>query len=283
MSLGRTSPTDKTEISDKYIDESFQEMLRIIREIAPYITTHAGVAKEIVFKDDQSPVTPHDIEVEKIISARMSETFPLIPVLGEEMGYDEYDLPEICWLVDPIDGTKYYISGDAKFTTMASLVRQGQVIAAIIYDPTKDDAYTAQVGRGAYKNGERIYLNTVPLPTTLYCKRAFVDRINTGLKEANIVVTAKNAEGGGGHGFIKVLDGTIAARVNMLGAGYLHDYAPGGFLVREAGGALIPIAGDTYTMHTRSFIACHPALESFFIAMRQQLRAAEQEEMQKKL
>lgn len=267
--------TNKTEISEQYIEESFAEMMRIIRKVGPYITEHAGKSKNVELKPDDSPVTPEDVEVEKIISTHMQETFPLIPVLGEESGYDEYNLPEVCWLVDPIDGTKYYISGDPQFTTMATLVERGQAIAAIIYDPTQDTMYAARKGKGAYKNNERIDLDAVPLPATLYCKQTFATRITDALKKEGIPVDAVNTEGGGGYGFIQVLDGAVAARVTMLGRGYLHDYAPAGLLVQEAGGVIVPIIDDVYTINTRSFVACHPGLKSFFEAMQYELRAAE--------
>jgi fructose-1,6-bisphosphatase/inositol monophosphatase family enzyme len=118
--------------------------------------------------------------------------------------------------------------------------------------------YTAQLGKGTYKNGERIRLTTKPLPPVALCKGVFIDELDTMLKPAG--VTCQEAPTGGGFGFTMVLDGLAAARFNMHSGGYTHDYAPGGLLVREAGGVLLPIAEDEYTFETRSFVACHPGL-----------------------
>jgi len=218
-----------------------------------------------------------------MICAHMREAAPLIPVFGEETGYDEYSLPEICWLVDPIDGTKSYIKGEAMFTTMAMLVRHGQTVAAIIYNPTTGEEYTAQLGRGAYRNDEPINLAKNNLPAILYCKQEFSELINKALRDAGIAVTTEPAPGGGGYGFTKVLDGTAAARANMLGGGQLHDYAPGGLLVQEAGGVNIPIQGDEYTMHMRSFVAAHPALAAVFADIKPAIQELEQQAKARKL
>lgn len=283
MSLEQTATIGGAGISDEYMDKSFTEMRRIIREVGPYITQRAGKASNIEVKSDGSPVTPDDIEVERIICVRMREVSPLIPVFGEETGYDEYNLPETCWLVDPIDGTKSYIKGEAMFTTMAMLVRQGQTVAAIIYNPTTREEYTAWQGKGAYRNNERITLTNNSLPATLYCKQEFSELIDKALRDAGIAVTTEPAPGGGGYGFTKVLDGTAAARANMLGGGQLHDYAPGGLLVQEAGGVNIPIQGDEYTMHMRSFVAAHPALAAVFADIKPAIQELEQQVKARKL
>jgi fructose-1,6-bisphosphatase/inositol monophosphatase family enzyme len=73
-----------------------------------------------------------------------------------------------------------------------------------------------------------------------------------------------------------VLDGKESARFNLLSGGYTHDYAPGGLLIREAGGVIIPVADDEYTYESRSFVACHPGLESLIRPHAKDLRELEQ-------
>jgi 3'-phosphoadenosine 5'-phosphosulfate (PAPS) 3'-phosphatase len=92
----------------------------------------------------------------------------------------------------------------------------------------------------------------------------FIKTLDEVLQPAGVI--CKSAPKGGGHQFLQVAEGEAAARFTLHGRGHTHDYAPGALLVREAGGAIIPVNDDTYTYKTRSFVACHPKLESLMQA-----------------
>jgi len=176
-------------------------------------------------------------------------------------------------LVDPIDGTKSFIENIPTFTCMAVLIQGGEAVASVIYNPSTDAMYTAQKGRGAYKNGVRLDLRSVTLPHMALCKGRFINTLNRILAPKG--VRCEYGPSGGGHGLTLVADGKVAARFNMLGGGYIHDYAPGALLVREAGGAILPVKDDIYTYECRSFVACHPDLEPLLLHRLLELRALE--------
>ena len=119
--------------------------------------------------------------------------------------------------------------------------------------------YSAQYGKGAHKIGVRLDLTKTPLAKVAYCKGRFFEALDAIL--APMDVTCENGPQGGGYGFTMVADGSAAARFNLLGGGYTHDYAPGALLISEAGGAIIPFKDDIYTYQARSFVVCHPDLE----------------------
>jgi len=244
-------------LTPEAIAEALVIVQDVFRQVRPLILKRAGKVGH-TDKLDGSPVTDTDVEVENIVLAELAQHFPDVPVFGEETGYAD-DLPAICWLVDPIDGTGSFIQNIPAFTTMAVLIQGGEALASVIYNPSTNSVYTAQKGRGAYKNGVRLDLQQAPLAPTALCKGRFIDALNALLEPKG--VTCQVGESGAGHGFSLVAEGLAAARFNLLGGGYIHDYAPGALLVREAGGAIIPIKEDIYTYTTRSFIACHPALE----------------------
>jgi fructose-1,6-bisphosphatase/inositol monophosphatase family enzyme len=256
-------PPEKQEIAEDWltpeaIDGSLQVVQDVFKRFRPVVLERAGKVSH-TDKQDGSPVTDTDMEIEVALQAELARRFPGMPVFGEETGYGK-DLPAAFWLLDPIDGTKSFIEGIPAFTGMAVLIQGGEAIASVIYNPSLDDMYIAQKGMGAYKNVTRLDLSKVPLPRVALCKDEFADEINSMLKPKGIV--CEQTPPGGGFGFTMVLDGQAAARFNLHSGGYTHDYAPGALLVREAGGVLLPVLDDVYTYETRSFVACHPELES---------------------
>lgn len=247
---------DSEPLIPEMINESFVLIQKVFRDNRAMILERAGhVSHES--KHDGSPVTDTDVEIEKALQVIMLQEHPSIPVFGEETGYKQ-ELPAACWLVDPIDGTKSFIEGVPTFTSMAALIVNGQTVASIIYNPSTDEMYAAQKGQGAYKNGERIDLSGVAYSTVALCKAELVEQLTAVVAECG--VACEPAPTGGGYGFTLVLDGTAAARFQIRGRGWIHDYAPGALLVQEAGGAIIPVRDEVYTYSSRSFVACHPGL-----------------------
>lgn len=260
-------------LTPEAITKALEVVQEAFRQVRPYILERAGKS-EYSDKEDGSPLTDADVAVEKILMESMTRQFPDVPVFGEESGYSA-DLPEACWLIDPIDGTKSFIRNDPAFVNMAVLIQGGEAVACAIYNVTLGDMYTAQKGMGAYKNGIKLDLTQVPVPHIAICKSSLTATIDEILKPKN--VTCEVGLAGGGYGFTMVADGQFAARFNILGGGYTHDYAPGALLVSEAGGAIIPIKDDVYTYETRSFVVCHPELEPLIRPQVQRLRALEAE------
>lgn len=248
---------NKLMVTEDTIRGSIEAVQEAFRQVAPLILSNAGQAKS-ADKPDGSPVTETDLAAEKQIIEFLNRHFPGLPVVGEETGYDINNLPESCWLIDPIDGTRSYIKNIPAYTSMGVLLHRGRAEASVIYNPSSKDMYVAWAGRGAFKNGNKLDLLRVPLPSIMYCKEQFVEKMNDYFASGHVI--AQSAPSGAGEAFSLVASGQSAARFQLLPGGYLHDYATGALLVREAGGDLIPILEDNYTYRTRSFVACHPGL-----------------------
>lgn len=261
------------------IDGSLVIIQEVFRRFRPTVLERAGKSAYISKEKDGSPVTDTDVEIEETLIAELAQRFPGVPVFGEEGGYGDA-LPVACWLIDPVDGTKSFIENIPTFTSMAVLIQDNEAIVSVIYNPSTDDMYVARKGQGAYKNEVRLDLSAVPLPPVAGTKGRFIDALNTILQPKGVVCEIRSS--GAGYGFAMVAEGTDAARFNLLGGGYPHDYATGALLVQEAGGVLLPIADDVYTYETRSFIACHPELESTLRPQIQAIRKLEIELADKK-
>jgi 3'(2'), 5'-bisphosphate nucleotidase len=119
-----------------------------------------GLTKKI--KSDNTPVSNGDIEVNKIISKKLKELTPSIPIISEETSDNKLtkDLKNF-WLVDPIDGTYDYINDLDEFTINAGLIIDQKPVAGLIYAPAKKRMFYSYGEGNAYEytNGKEIKIN----------------------------------------------------------------------------------------------------------------------------
>lgn len=100
-------------------------------------------------------VTVVDVESEKAVVSLIRKRFPEHNILAEEGKYKKTD-SEYRWIIDPLDGTNNFFSGLPIFCVSIALAKHDEVILGVIYDPTRDELFCAEKGRGAYLNGKRI-------------------------------------------------------------------------------------------------------------------------------
>lgn len=247
------------------VERSFRSARNIILSRGKQLTT--------TYKSDGSPVTSTDKAAEQHITDFIRQYLPNIPIYGEEGGYDPESLPDTYWLIDPIDGTKSYIADVPAFTCMGVLVHKDRAVVSIIYNPSTDEMYRAITGHGAYKNDQKIDLRHTELPNQVFCKEQDIEVVGNILSKKSI--KASIGPSGAGYGFSLVADGKSAARFHLHSGSHIHDHAPGALLIQEAGGTVIPVFEDNYSLRTRSFIACHPDLADFVRLHLPEIRAIE--------
>ena len=91
-----------------------------------------------IIKPDGSPVTNGDLEVNKILTEKISELTPNIPIISEEtVNLEKKNNLKTFWLIDPIDGTKEYISGQDEYTTNAALIIDYVPVVGLVGAPKK--------------------------------------------------------------------------------------------------------------------------------------------------
>src|SRR5690606_37038000 len=99
---------------------------------------------DVIDKADGSPVTLADQEAEKLISAELSKIAPDIPMIGEE-SVAAGCVPDISggtfWLVDPLDGTKEFITGGGDFTVNIALLKNFIPVMGVVYAPVSNELY----------------------------------------------------------------------------------------------------------------------------------------------
>src|SRR5579872_700338 len=109
------------------------------------------------WKEDNTPVTAADIAVNKLVIEAILNEYPKHGILGEEESLLKEN--EYIWVCDPIDGTYPFSMGIPTFTFSLALTHQGEPIVAVVYDPVLKRMYTAEKGKGAYKNGKQMQVS----------------------------------------------------------------------------------------------------------------------------
>lgn len=126
-------------------------------EAGKFLRSNVGKIKNIERKIGQETnlVTEIDKQSEALIIRRIREHFPDHMVLGEESG-EGAGSAEYKWIIDPLDGTTNYTHGLPLFCVTIGIEHRGEIIAGVTYDPNADELFTAEKGKGAFLNGNRI-------------------------------------------------------------------------------------------------------------------------------
>jgi myo-inositol-1(or 4)-monophosphatase len=109
-------------------------------------------------KRENDFVSEVDQMAEQAIIQTLQEAYPKHAILGEETGAcgGEVGASEYQWIIDPLDGTTNFLHGVPQYAVSIALLHRGQLSQAVIYDPVRNDLYTASRGRGAFLNDRRI-------------------------------------------------------------------------------------------------------------------------------
>lgn len=112
---------------------------------------------EIRQKSDDSPLTLADRTSHRVIHDGLKHLFPEIPILSEEgkdIPYEKRKHMDRYWCVDPLDGTKEFISRNGEFTVNIALIVGNEPVFGVIYVPATDELYYGMEGRGSFKEAE---------------------------------------------------------------------------------------------------------------------------------
>ena len=131
-------------------------------------------------KNPRDLVTEADIAAQKTIESIVLGAFPQHRFLGEEGNPTPLKQPddsELCWIVDPIDGTTNFVHGVPCFGPSIALAQGTDILCGVFYNPMHEEFFSAEKGRGAFLNGRRIHVSAwqalgeslaaVSFPTTL--------------------------------------------------------------------------------------------------------------------
>jgi 3'(2'), 5'-bisphosphate nucleotidase len=133
------------------------ELTPLIRDAGRVIMDIYATDFDVTKKGDDSPVTEADQRAEQVILAGLRRVAPDIPIVAEEE-VAAGRVPQVgarFWLVDPLDGTKEFISRNGEFTVNIALVENGQPILGLVYAPAIGRLFGGAHGQGAWVEDER--------------------------------------------------------------------------------------------------------------------------------
>jgi inositol-phosphate phosphatase/L-galactose 1-phosphate phosphatase/histidinol-phosphatase len=119
----------------------------------PIVRRYFRTALDVDAKADLSPVTVADREAEAALRARIEEAFPEHGIIGEEYGPVREDASHV-WVLDPIDGTKAFVTGMPIFGTLIALAVDGEPVIGVIDQPVSGERWVGVKGLGTTFNGE---------------------------------------------------------------------------------------------------------------------------------
>lgn len=215
------------------------------------------------YKSDGSVVTAADLAMQHRLASELARLFPGYALLGEEMTEDEQrGLIESgdagLWCLDPLDGTSNYAAGLPFFGVSLALLKRRRPVIALVYDPIRDECFTAEAGKGAWLNGEPLRCVRADLPLRRCLAVVDFKRI-PGLVSALASTPPYSSQRSFGAVVLEWC--WLAANryhVYLHGRQKLWDYAAGALILAEAGGCAETLAGEpvfTDDLQARSVVA----------------------------
>lgn len=224
-------------------------------------------------------VTEVDLEVERMFRGMVAERFPDHDVLAEELGGESTGASHR-WVFDPLDGTTNYAHGLPIFCASLALEIDGEAAVAAVYDPTRQELFTAERGVGAWLNGEPLRVSATDTLLDALLVTGFPYRVQEeprrylALFEAFIMrARAVRRLGSAAIDLCYV----AAGRMDGFWEEHLNpwDTRAGALIVEEAGGRVTGMDGGAWVPSDGHVLASNGALHEAMLAIVAEARAAD--------
>jgi myo-inositol-1(or 4)-monophosphatase len=240
-----------------------------------------GVSTE--YKGDVDIVTEADRASEQLIREKLKAAFPSHGVYGEEGTRDQME-SEYRWYVDPLDGTTNFAHGFPAFCVVLGLEHRpaglaadadGEMIAGVVYDPLRNEMFSAERGKGAFLNGRAIHVSKIKTLQESLTATGFPSRKRHASPNVHFYqeITLRS------HGVRRA--GSAALDLAYVACGRLDgfwefnlnpwDTSAGVLLVAEAGGTVTHFDGGKFTLDSREVLATNglilPEMKHIFVEL----------------
>ncbi len=229
------------------------------QELAPRFT-HS----EREYKSDGSIVTEADRAVQQVIEEALKQQWPDILFVGEEMSEAEQiallsTKEQAVWCLDPVDGTSNFAAGIPFCAVSLSLLKDGDVLMGVVYDPMRDECFTAIKGKGSWLNGELLGKRMPEPPLAKGIGMIDLKRLPRAL--AIRIIDEKPFSSQRNIGAVALEWCWMAAgrsHVYLHGKQRIWDYGAASLVLHEAGGYSMTLDGDavlSVSLEPRSAVA----------------------------
>ncbi len=214
----------------------------------------------IRYKGEVNPVTEIDLLCEQEIIGRIKKKFPNHAILAEESGVSEGSAV-FKWIIDPLDGTINYAHGFPCYCVSIGLEHEGEMVLGVIYNPSLDELFVAEKGKGATLNSEPISVSSIEnLKQSLLVTGFSYDVVTSGTHDnihhfANFTKACEAVRRPGSACLDLVY--TAAGRFEGFWEMKLNpwDVAAGSLIVQEAGGTVTCFDGSPFNVYAENILA----------------------------
>ena len=233
-----------------------EQVIDIVREASALMDRTGGF--EIKDKGSrENIVTSSDLAVQHFLTARLGELLPGSGFLCEEEDFSDLVHPDV-WIIDPIDGTTNYSRGNENCCISVALVHDGEPSLGVVYSPWRGELYTAEKGKGAFRNGKPIHVSGRPFGNGLLFTAMSTYRKDLARTCSDIIYDV----------YMECNDvrrtGSAAVELCLMAAGFAElyfemrlmpwDYAAAALILREAGGSIAGPDGNAPSLTSPSLI-----------------------------
>lgn len=210
-------------------------------------------------KSPANLVTEADLASERAISEFILSRFPDHGFLGEEGQQERLGTSPVCWVVDPLDGTSNYVHQFPYYAVSIGVELEGRVVVGAIYDPNRDEMFSAAEGCGASLNGVRIETSICDELSHAMCMASLPvksDRGQVAVRRFLEILEAAQTVQRTGSAALN-LCAVAMGRIEAFWSTSLKpwDMAAGELIVREAGGRVTTCADQQFSIHVPDLLA----------------------------
>ena len=223
-----------------------------------------GAALQVRSKRANDFVTRVDGAAEEAVIDIVRKAYPEHGFIAEESGESTPDA-EYLWIIDPLDGTSNFIHGFPQYAVSIAVQRRGALEHAVVYDPTKNELFTASKGRGAFLNDRRIRVSKCLKLGDALVGTGFpfkeLGRLDLYLKQLQVFMSKSSGvrrAGAAALDLAYVACGRLDAFWELGLAPW--DMAAGALLIQEAGGLVADMTGEQDFMSTGDVVAATPKI-----------------------
>lgn len=263
-----------TDVFNRLPHPLLEPVIKLARLAGEVILPYWRANVTVTSKADDSPVTAADIAAHQLLAEGLLALAPDIPVLSEE----DADIPlseranwERWWLVDPLDGTKEFISGSEEFTVNVALIERGRVVFGVVSMPTNNRCYFGGAGLGAWRSDDDDHLTPISVrqePGEGHDFTVVASRRHTSAEQERLLAGLSAAVGhlhltniGSSLKFCLLAEGAADCYPRLAPTSQWDTAAAQGVL-EGAGGEVLELSGEPFSYPPRESL-----LNPFFLAL----------------
>jgi len=251
--------------------EYLETAIDLARAAGEVLNHYSSRDKLVEYKGHANLVTVADKKSEELIVAGILSRFPTHSILAEESGSTQPG-SAVQWVIDPLDGTTNFAHGYPVYCVSIGVEVNGEMECGVVYDPVRDELFTAGHGQGAFCNGERLRVSGVRQLSHALLITGFPynfrERLDTVVGQFREFLVASQAVRRGGAAALDLCY-IAAGRLDGFWELFLQpwDTAAGRLILEEAGGRVSNFAGSRYSIYEKEILASNGLIHDEMLAV----------------